>query len=186
MSYDNILYAMLNLFTVISTEGWTDLMYQSQDSVSDFGAGIFYCFCIYLMTYIMVPMFIGKLYHFEKKMKGNILIQMPAVITSSFSRVRGSMRQSAFATGKRTRLLLTRQMGDLEPSTEDWIYEGQLSANEGSAMREKSHRIRKFAATVVSHRYFPIAGSILVALNIALLAVFSSAIPWHRNEIFRK
>lgn len=70
MSYDNILYAMLNLFTVISTEGWTDLMYQSQDSVSDFGAGIFYCLCIYLMTYIMVPMFIGKPYHFEKKNGG--------------------------------------------------------------------------------------------------------------------
>jgi hypothetical protein len=60
INYDNIFYSMLNVFTVVSTENWTDLMYMSQDSVSTLAASLFYCFCLYLMTFILVPMFIGK------------------------------------------------------------------------------------------------------------------------------
>lgn len=61
INYNNIFYTMLNVFTVVSMEDWTELMYMSQDAVSNIGAAIFYCFCIYVMALVMVPMFIGTL-----------------------------------------------------------------------------------------------------------------------------
>ena len=69
ISYNNFLSTMMNVFTVISTEDWTNLMYMSEDGISHTAASIFYCFCIYLMTFIMVPMFIGNIYflHIQRK-----------------------------------------------------------------------------------------------------------------------
>ena len=66
LSFQHMGYAMLNMFTIISTENWTDLLYIAQDSTSTWGTALFFASCIYVMTFILVPMFI-------------------AVITSSFS-----------------------------------------------------------------------------------------------------
>ncbi|KAI8347637.1 Ion transport protein-domain-containing protein [Choanephora cucurbitarum] len=66
LSFQHMGYAMLNMFTIISTENWTDLLYIAQDSTSTWGTALFFASCIYVMTFILVPMFI-------------------AVITTSFS-----------------------------------------------------------------------------------------------------
>lgn len=60
LSFRNIYYAMVNVFTVISIEDWSYMMYMSQDATSTIGAPIFYIFCVYFMTFIMVPLFVGK------------------------------------------------------------------------------------------------------------------------------
>lgn len=61
ISYNNIFFSMINTFTVISTEDWTELLYMTQDSVSSLTSSIFYCLCIYIMAFILVPMFIGTI-----------------------------------------------------------------------------------------------------------------------------
>ncbi|KAI8147435.1 Ion transport protein-domain-containing protein [Fennellomyces sp. T-0311] len=157
ISYHNIFYTMMNVFTVISTEGWTDLMYLSEDSVSNTAAAIYYCFCIYLMTFIMVPMFI-------------------AVITSSFARAKGDMRHSAFATEKKNRLLLTRTIStgkDYETdSNEEWIYGGNTTTSV-NLMSHRTDWLRRWAGIIVSHRFFPIGGSILVAFNMITMMFYT-------------
>jgi hypothetical protein len=60
LSFNNIYYAMVNVFTVISIEDWSYMMYMSQDATSIIGAPFFYIFCVYCMTFIMVPLFVGK------------------------------------------------------------------------------------------------------------------------------
>ncbi|KAI9317892.1 Ion transport protein-domain-containing protein [Dichotomocladium elegans] len=157
MNYKNFLYAMLNVFTVISTEGWTDLMYLSQDSISGTVGGIYYCFVIYLMTFIMVPMFI-------------------AVITNSFANARGDMRHSAFATEKKPRLLLTRTINgkNTDDAIEQWIYGGSASLM-SNAVRRRTDRLRRWAYYIMTTRYFPYIGSILVALNMVSMGFYSGA-----------
>ncbi|KAI8364970.1 Ion transport protein-domain-containing protein [Blakeslea trispora] len=73
LSFQHMGYAMLNMFTIISTENWTDLLYIAQDSTSTWGAALFFSCCIYVMTFILVPMFI-------------------AVITTSFSQDKQTLR----------------------------------------------------------------------------------------------
>jgi hypothetical protein len=60
LSYSNIYYSMVNVFTVISIEDWSYMMYDSQDGLSTAWVPIFYCLCVYFMTFIIVPLFIGK------------------------------------------------------------------------------------------------------------------------------
>ncbi|GAN08579.1 cation channel family protein [Mucor ambiguus] len=162
MSYENILYTMLNILTVISTENWTDLLYITQDSVSELGAAIFYSFCIYLMTFIMVPMFI-------------------AVITTSFSHVRGDMRESAFSSKRKARLLLasgkrhkTRLQEEHEDEDhEEWIYEGIGLGGH----RQTRSWIRGWAHFITHHAYFPYVGSILVVLNVFSMMFYNANMP---------
>ncbi|KAF1800899.1 Ion transport protein-domain-containing protein [Mucor lusitanicus] len=148
MSYENILYTMLNILTVISTENWTDLLYITQDSVSELGAAIFYSFCIYLMTFIMVPMFI-------------------AVITTSFSHVRGDMRESAFSSKRKARLLLAsgkrhhEHQQQQDEDHEEWIYEGTGLGGH----RQTRSLVQGWAHFITHHAYFPYVGSVLVVLN---------------------
>lgn len=116
MSFQNIFYAMLNIMTVISTEDWTDLMYMSQESISDWGSSLFYCTCIYLMTFMMVPLFI-------------------AVITTSFSRRRGDIRHSAFSSKPKDVLLTVKKNSHqhhLKHDGEEWIYVNHVQKLKGA------------------------------------------------------
>lgn len=163
MSYENILYTMLNILTVISTENWTDLLYITQDSVSEFGAAVFYSFCIYLMTFIMVPMFI-------------------AVITTSFSHVRGDMRESAFSSKRKARLLLAsgkrhkthhQEENEDEEDQEEWIYEGTGLGGH----RQTRSWIQGWAHFITHHAYFPYVGSMLVVLNVFSMTFYNANMP---------
>lgn len=162
MSYENILYTMLNILTVISTENWTDLLYITQDSVSNLGAAMFYSFCIYFMSFIMVPMFI-------------------AVITTSFSHVRGDMRESAFSSKRKARLLLAsgkRQKAHHQEEYEDedheeWIYEG---TGLGGHLQTRS-LIQGWTHYITHHAYFPYIGSILVVLNVLAMMFYNANMP---------
>jgi membrane protein YqaA with SNARE-associated domain len=189
MTFDNIFYAMLNIFTVISTENWTDLMYISQDSVSSIGSALFYSFCIYMMTFIMVPMFIGKMCKNEqgKKLKKFIVL---AVITTSFSHIRGDMRESAFSVKRKTRLLLAfgrkRQSSSAQGGDEhhdDWIYERATNTNN---LQQIDSKLRRISFKVVNSSWFPYIGSILVIGNVICMAFFSSDIPSKQKIVLGK
>lgn len=140
ISFQNIFYAMLNIMTVISTEDWTDLMYISQDSISNVGSAFFYCGCIYLMTFIIVPMFI-------------------AVITTSFSRVRGDMRQSAFSSKRK--VLLAVKPHHLKHDGEEWIYVDRVHKLKGGA----------YAINAAWFMYF---GSLSVLMHVVCMTFYNA------------
>lgn len=153
ISFENIFFAMLNMMTVISTEDWTDLLYITQDSVSEVGAAIFYSFCIYLMSFIMVPMFI-------------------AVITTSFAHARGDARESAFSLQRKAKLILTvsntksrhcskNEGGKENDEDEEWVY--------SSGRRNIFHKKTTFhgwAHYLIQKAWFSYMANMLVGANL--------------------
>jgi len=59
ISFDNFFFSLLTVFTVSSMEGWTDVEYWVMDGDSRWAA-IFFCIAIFLMSFLMIPLFIGK------------------------------------------------------------------------------------------------------------------------------
>jgi hypothetical protein len=59
LNMDNLYFSLLNLFTVVSLEGWTDMMYDAQDGESSSSAA-FFCLAVYILSFIMIPLFIGN------------------------------------------------------------------------------------------------------------------------------
>jgi hypothetical protein len=58
ISFDNIFFSLLTTFTISSMEGWTDVEYWVMDGDSRWAA-IFFCVSIFLMSFLMIPLFIG-------------------------------------------------------------------------------------------------------------------------------
>lgn len=157
ISFENIFFAMLNILTVISTEDWTDLLYISQDSVSEVGAALFYSFCIYFMSFIMVPMFI-------------------AVITTSFAHARGDVRESAFSLQRKAKLILTvsnsksqrhsKNVGNPEIDDEEWVY--------GSGRRNIFHKkstLHGWAHYLIQKTWFSYVGNMLAGVNLVFMVL---------------
>ncbi|KAI8370635.1 Ion transport protein-domain-containing protein [Radiomyces spectabilis] len=163
VSFQNIFYTLLNVFTVVSTEGWTDMMYQSQGSISMAAATVYYCACIYLMTFIMIPMFI-------------------AVITTSFALASGNMR--AFSVDKKPRLLivshLLKDYDDQE--NEEWIFETQARTGQ-RVDQDKMHCWRRWAYVLVKKPWFPYLGSIVVAADIIVMCFYSASLDVESERV---
>ncbi|KAI8600684.1 Ion transport protein-domain-containing protein [Dissophora ornata] len=99
VSFDNLFFSLLTVFTISSMEGWTDVEYWTMDGDSRWAA-IFFCTAIFLLSFLMIPLFI-------------------AGITYSFGAVRAEKRHSAFSNKTRsTRILLD--------TAEGWQFEDQI------------------------------------------------------------
>ncbi|KAI8064552.1 Ion transport protein-domain-containing protein, partial [Gongronella butleri] len=84
MNYDMIFAAFLNVYTFVSMELWTDMMYIAMDADSRLAA-LYFCLGIYIIGFILVYLLL-------------------AVITSAFARVRAtSSSSSAFTSSKASR-----------------------------------------------------------------------------------
>jgi hypothetical protein len=59
LNMDNLYFSLLNLFTVMSLEGWTGMMYDAQDGESTTAAA-FFCFAVYILSFTMIPLFVGE------------------------------------------------------------------------------------------------------------------------------
>ncbi|KAF9123242.1 calcium channel protein, partial [Mortierella sp. 14UC] len=102
ISFDNIFLSLLTTFTISSMEGWTDVEYWVMDGDSKWAA-IFFCISIFLMSFLMIPLFI-------------------AGITYSFGAVRAEKRHSAFSSKPRNvRILLDTDEG--------WQFDDQIHTN---------------------------------------------------------
>ncbi|RCI02224.1 calcium channel protein, partial [Rhizopus stolonifer] len=167
MSFDNIFYAMLNMFTIISTENWTDLLYITQNSISTIGAAAFYSVCIYLMTFILVPMFI-------------------AVITTSFSRSRGDMRQSAFSSREKAskKAFLSSKKSRKEPNQE-WVYDESADLNNRAAhtILKRMSRLKNLTYTMIYHARFKYFWSIMVLINMIAMSFFQSSFSIEHKQL---
>ncbi|ORX56168.1 hypothetical protein DM01DRAFT_1303553 [Hesseltinella vesiculosa] len=83
-NFDTIYYAFLNVYTFVSLELWTDMMYIAQDADSRVAA-LYFCIGAYVIGFILVFLLL-------------------AVITSAFARVRAtSTSSSAFTSSKTSR-----------------------------------------------------------------------------------
>lgn len=101
------------------------------------------------------------------------------------------MRHSAFAAGKKARLLLTRDIttsNQPDSANEDWVYisGAARSSYMGQMMRSRTDRIRVLANSIVSKWYFPIAGSVIVAINMVSMALYSAKLDDKDIQKIRK
>jgi hypothetical protein len=59
VNYDNIFFSFLSVYTFVSLELWTDLMYQTQDSDSTVAA-LYYCLGVYIIAFVLTFLLFGK------------------------------------------------------------------------------------------------------------------------------
>lgn len=59
-NYDTIFNAFLNVYTFVSLELWTDLLYQNMDGDSVVVA-LFYCLGVYVISFVLTFFIFGKL-----------------------------------------------------------------------------------------------------------------------------
>lgn len=62
VNYDNIFSSLLSVYTFVSLELWTDLMYQTQDADSSIAA-LYYCLGVYIISFVMSFLLFGKNIH---------------------------------------------------------------------------------------------------------------------------
>jgi hypothetical protein len=63
VNFDNIFFSFLNVYTFVSLELWTDLMYQTQDADSTVAA-LYYCLGVYIVAFVLTFLLFGKLLFF--------------------------------------------------------------------------------------------------------------------------
>ncbi|CAO3640711.1 unnamed protein product [Mucor fragilis] len=81
VNFDTIFFSFLNVYTFVSLELWTDLMYQTQEADSTVAA-LYYCLGVYIVAFVLTFLLF-------------------AVITSAFARVRAESAVSAFTAKKK-------------------------------------------------------------------------------------
>ena len=59
--FDNILQAMLTVFQCITLEGWTDVLYWTQDASGQFLPPLFFCSLVFLGGFFVVNLVLGTL-----------------------------------------------------------------------------------------------------------------------------
>lgn len=72
VNYDTIYYAFLSVYTTVSLELWTELMYNNMDGDSAVVA-LYYCLSVYVISFIMLFLIFGKLMNgfFIQRRKGH-------------------------------------------------------------------------------------------------------------------
>lgn len=59
VNYDTIFHSFLSVYTFVSLELWTDLLYQTQEADSTVAA-LYYCLGVYIISFILSFLLFGK------------------------------------------------------------------------------------------------------------------------------
>lgn len=59
VSYDTIFHSLLSVYTFVSLELWTDLMYQTQEADNTVAA-LYYCLGVYIISFVLTFLLFGK------------------------------------------------------------------------------------------------------------------------------
>ncbi|KAK9765379.1 calcium channel protein [Basidiobolus ranarum] len=114
VNFDNIFYATLNVFVVIATEGWTDIMYYAMDSEYGMITAIYFCALIFIITFFIIQLFIAS-------------------IVDTFAKIRANNKnRSAFTLNKATRIL--------KDTAEGWAFEDDKQFPHKNALWVIIHR----------------------------------------------
>ncbi|ORX65453.1 hypothetical protein K493DRAFT_157461, partial [Basidiobolus meristosporus CBS 931.73] len=71
VNFDNIFYSTLNVFVVIATEGWTDIMYYAMDAEYGVITAIYFCTLIFIITFFIIQLFIASIVDTFAKIRAN-------------------------------------------------------------------------------------------------------------------
>lgn len=84
-TFDNVLLAIMNIFEMITLEGWTDMMYIVRDAEGTLIYDFFFVMCVVVGNFIILNLlvavqsaFLDKAFDEEAEMKQNILDKVEA------------------------------------------------------------------------------------------------------------
>lgn len=58
-SFDNILLSIMNIFQVITLEGWTDMMYIVRDAEGSYAYDFFFVSCVIFGSFVILNLMIA-------------------------------------------------------------------------------------------------------------------------------
>ena len=58
-SFDNILLSIMNIFQIITLEGWTDMMYIVRDAEGHYAYDVFFLACVVLGSFVILNLMIA-------------------------------------------------------------------------------------------------------------------------------
>ncbi|EIE92076.1 hypothetical protein RO3G_16787 [Rhizopus delemar RA 99-880] len=162
VNYDNIFFSFLSVYTFVSLELWTDLMYQTQDADSTIAA-LYYCLGVYIISFILTFLLL-------------------AVITSAFARVRALSSVSAFTAKKKSYLVLrdTEEANADEDSENTWMFDHRTDEHRKGVSTLK---LRWFLIRLVRSRSFFYFGGFLVLLDLVFMCLRSFSASDARLEM---
>ncbi|RCH90012.1 calcium channel protein, partial [Rhizopus stolonifer] len=148
VNYDTIFTSLLSVYTFVSLELWTDMMYISQDADSTVSA-LYYCLGVYIVAFVLTFLLF-------------------AVITSAFGRVRAENAVSAF-TAKKKGYPILRDAEGLDDETM-WTFD---NAPEDLGKGVTRVKMRWWIVRLVKNRAFFYFGGFLVLLDMIFMCLRS-------------
>ncbi|KAI9483591.1 MAG: Ion transport protein-domain-containing protein [Benjaminiella poitrasii] len=148
VNYDTIFNSFLNVYTFVSLELWTDLMYQTQDGDSTVAA-LYYCLGVYIIAFVLTFLLF-------------------AVITSAFGRVRAESAVSAF-TAKKKGYPILRDAEGLDDENM-WLFDNPPDDLGKGVTRMK---LRWWIVRLVRSRSFFYFGGFLVFFDLIFMCLRS-------------
>ncbi|KAI8338655.1 Ion transport protein-domain-containing protein [Chlamydoabsidia padenii] len=160
VNFDMIFAAFLNVYTFVSMELWTDMMYQTQDADSRLAA-LFYCLGVYIIGFILMFLLL-------------------AVITSAFARVRVTSDSSSAFTRKKTTSRRHHILQVLHPEGEegDADYKSTTTTRRRQRQQVKPARQRlirwkQYTVACVQSKVFFYFGGAMVCLDTLFMCLRS-------------
>ncbi|KAI7900056.1 Ion transport protein-domain-containing protein [Cokeromyces recurvatus] len=148
VNYDTIFNSFLNVYTFVSLELWTTLMYQTQDGDSNVAA-LYYCLGVYIIAFVLTFLLF-------------------AVITSAFARVREESAVSAF-TAKKKGYPILRDAEGLD-NENIWMFDNPPDDLGKGVTRVK---LRWWIVQLVRSKLFFYFGGFLVFFNFIFMCLRS-------------
>ena len=156
-TFDNIIEAILTLFQISTTEGWTEVMYQGINSTgintnpinnNQPGWAFFFSFFIIVANFFMLNLFVG-------------------VVISTFKREKEALGKNFLLTKNQKR----------------WIHQKQIVI---MAMPKKiftdddtHNKLKRFFKRLVTSKYFEVFVGIIISLNTVVLCI-----TWYNQDSY--
>ncbi|RCH93740.1 calcium channel protein [Rhizopus azygosporus] len=162
VNYDNIFSSLLSVYTFVSLELWTDLMYQTQDADSSIAA-LYYCLGVYIISFVMSFLLF-------------------AVITSAFARVRQFGSGSAFTSKEKGYLILrdTEEANTNEDNDPIWMFDYH---RDDFRKGLSTLKLRWLLVHLVRSQAFYYFGGFLVLLDLIFMCLRSYTASESRIEL---
>ncbi|KAI8977429.1 Ion transport protein-domain-containing protein [Mycotypha africana] len=159
VNFDNFFNSFLSVYTTMSLELWTDLMYQTQEGESSISA-LYYCLVVYIVAFVLSFLLF-------------------AVVTSAFARVRAESAMSAFTARKKGYSLL-RMADGLDDEEAMWMFDNSPDEFGKGVTRL---RLRWWIVRLVKNRAFFYFGGLLVLLDLIIMCFRSSYASTYTMEL---
>ncbi|KAI8993323.1 Ion transport protein-domain-containing protein [Pilobolus umbonatus] len=149
VNFDMIFSAFLSVFTFVSLELWTDLMYRTQDADSNVTA-LYYCLGVYIIAF-------------------SLTFLLFAAVTSAFAQVRAESSVSAFTAKKKGYPILLQDIHCADNEAM-WTFNKRPEELMGAPIKIK---LRIHIMKLVKRRSFFYFGGLMVLLDLVFMCLRS-------------